>query len=220
MHLQIPEVLGIGKEVLRFAIIENTFTAYELVFILVAKLILTAMCLGFGFAGGIFSPALLIGVLFGTLIGYGVDTVFVDQRSHIALYAICGMVAVTSPVIGAPLTTILIVFELTRNYDLAIAAMVSVAFANLVGYRIFGRSLFDMQLKLRNFDLSMGRDKVIIERHKVGDFVSDQFTRVQAKASLQSVRDSLLQTGRTEAYTVDDREHYLGTLSINQLMEY
>lgn len=217
--LQIPEVLGIGKEVLRFAIIENTFTAYELVFILVAKLILTAMCLGFGFAGGIFSPALLIGVLFGTLIGYGVDTVFFDQRSHIALYAICGMVAVTSPVIGAPLTTILIVFELTRNYDLAIAAMVSVAFANLVGYRIFGRSLFDIQLKLRNFDLSMGRDKVIIERRKVGDFVSDQFTQVLGGTTLKSVREALLQTGRTEAYTVDDSEQYLGTISINQLMD-
>ncbi|MCP4769562.1 MAG: chloride channel protein [Gammaproteobacteria bacterium] len=216
--LQIPEVLGIGKEVLRFAIIENTFTAYELVFVLVAKLVLTAICLGFGFAGGIFSPALLIGILFGTLIGYGVDAVFVDQRSHIALYAICGMVAVTSPVIGAPLTTILIVFELTRNYELATAAMVSVAFANLVGYRMFGRSLFDIQLKMRNFDLSMGRDKVIIERHKVGDFVSDQFTSVPAGASLLEVRDSLLQTGRTEAYTVDDRGNYLGTLSINLLL--
>lgn len=218
--LQIPEVLGIGKEVLRFAIIENTFSAYELLFVLVAKLILTAICLGFGFAGGIFSPALLIGILFGTLIGYGVDTVFVDQRSHIALYAICGMVAVTSPVIGAPLTTILIVFELTRNYELATAAMVSVAFANLVGYRMFGRSLFDIQLKMRNFDLSMGRDKVIIERHKVGDFVSDQFTSTAAGTSLQEVRDSLLNTGRTVAYTVDDCGNYLGTLSINQLLVF
>jgi len=216
--LQIPEVLGIGKEVLRFAIIENTFTAYELIIILIAKLILTAMCLGFGFAGGIFSPSLLIGILFGTLAGYGVDAVFFDQRSHIALYAICGMVAVTSPVIGAPLTTILIVFELTRNYDLATAAMVSVAFANLVGYRIFGRSLFDIQLHMRNFDLSLGRDKVIIERRKVGDFVSDRYTRVAAGTSLQSVRDSLLQTGRTVAYTVDHQGLYLGTLAINQLM--
>ena len=77
---------------------------------------------------------------------------------------ICGMVAVTSAVIGAPLTTILIVFELTRNYDLATAAMVSVVFSNLVSYRIFGRSLFDVQLRMRGFDLAEGRDRAVLDQ--------------------------------------------------------
>ena len=69
------------------------------------------------------------------------------------------MMAFASAVIGAPLTCILIVFELTRNYDVAIAAMVAVAVATLLSHRLFGRSLFDVQLAGRGLDLSRGRDR-------------------------------------------------------------
>ena len=134
----LPDILGIGKETLRFAVIDHAFVPGELAFLLVAKILATALCIGFGFAGGVFSPSLLIGILFGALAGNGAELVFGDLRSDLAIYAICGMVSVTSAVIGAPLTTILIVFELTRNYDLATAAMVSVVFSNLVSYRVFG----------------------------------------------------------------------------------
>ena len=115
-------------------------------FLVAAKIGLTALCIGFGFAGGVFSPALLIGILFGALFWTVLNGLTGIETSGIAVYAICGMMALTSPVIGAPLTTILIVFELTRNYDLTIAAMVAVVFSNLIAYRTFGRSLFDVQL--------------------------------------------------------------------------
>lgn len=217
--LELPDVLGIGKEVLRFAIIENAMSAPELALILVAKLLLTALCLGFGFAGGVFSPALLIGVLFGALAGTGAEWVFGDNRSHIAIYAVCGMVAVTSPVIGAPLTTILIVFELTRNYDLATAAMVSVAFANLIGYRIFGRSLFDVQLLQRGIDLSLGRDKVIVGQRSIREFVEQDYTAVAPSSSLSGTRDALIADRRSEAYVVNESGEYAGMISMNRLVE-
>lgn len=216
--LQIPDVLGIGKEVLRFAIIEDAFTPPELAITLTAKLLVTALCLGFGFAGGVFSPALLIGILFGALGGTGAEWIFGDARSHIAIYAVCGMVAVTGPVIGAPLTTILIVFELTRNYDLATAAMLSVAFANLIGYRIFGRSLFDIQLRARGFDIGLGRDKVMVERRSIREFIGSDYTAVAPPTPLSRVRDTLVGEGHSEAYVVDETGEYNGTLSINQLM--
>ena len=124
----LPDVLGIGKETLRFAIIDHAFLPGELTLLLIAKIAATVLCIGCGFSGGVFSPALLVGILFGALAGTGAELVLGELRSDIAFYAVCGMVSVTSAVIGAPLTTILIVFELTRNYDLATAAMVSVVF--------------------------------------------------------------------------------------------
>ena len=217
--LQLPDVLGIGQEALRFAIIEGAFTAPELAITLIAKLLLTAMCIGFGFAGGVFSPALLIGILFGALTGISAEWIFGEDHSNIAIYAVCGMVAVTSPVIGAPLTTILIVFELTRNYDLATAAMVSVAFANLIGYRIFGRSLFDAQLAGRGFDLSMGRDKVIVQQQSVRFLLDEHVTKVQAYATLEEVRKAMLDDHATEAYVIEGRRDYLGTIPIARLLE-
>lgn len=148
----IPEIIGSGGDILRLAITPDVYSNAKLISILAAKLIATALCLGFGFAGGVFNPALLLGVLFGASLA---DTaaIFSGDTQTLSLYATCAMAAVVSPVIGAPLTTILIVFELTRNYALTTAVMVSIPFANLVGYRLFGRSLFDRQLLLRGFVL-------------------------------------------------------------------
>ena len=214
----IPDILGIGKETLRFTIIQDAFTAGELALILSAKILATALCIGFGFAGGVFSPSLLIGTLFGALAGMGAELLLDDLRSDIAIYAICGMVAVTSPVIGAPLTTILIVFELTRNYDLTTAVMVSVVFSNLVSYRLFGRSLFDVQLQQRGFDLSMGRDKVTLDNCPIADYVIQEFTAVRPDTTLQQVKAALIDAEQTEAYVVDENGGYQGTITLVQLV--
>ena len=177
------------------------------------------MCIGFGFAGGVFSPALLIGILFGALAGNGAELVLGDLRSDIVIYAICGMVAVTSAVIGAPLTTILIVFELTRNYDLATAAMVSVVFSNLISYRIFGRSLFDVQLHKRGFDLSLGRDKVILDTRLIRSYVSQDYVVLEPDMSLAKAKTSLLQTRYHEGYVLDGSGRYLGSVTLADLVK-
>ena len=214
----LPDILGIGKETLRFAVIDHAFAPGELAFLLVAKILATALCIGFGFAGGVFSPALLIGILFGALAGNGAELVLGDLRSDIAVYAICGMVAVTSAVIGAPLTTILIVFELTRNYDLATAAMVSVVFSNLVSYRIFGRSLFDVQLRMRGFDLSGGRDKAMLDHRLIESYVTRDYTALAPDTSLGEARSRLLEAHRHEGYVVDAGGHYVGTVKLEELV--
>jgi len=213
-----PEILGIGKELLRFATIDGAFLLNELLVLIGLKVLLTALCIGFGFAGGVFSPALLIGALFGALAGGCIDILFETERSAIALYAICGMVAVTSPVIGAPLTTILIVFELTRNYDLALACMVSVVFANLIGYRLFGRSLFDVQLAARGVDLSMGRDKAVLNSRPIAPYVSSDFSLFPATASLQTIKAALLSNQRNAAYVVDAEKAYCGAVHLHDLV--
>lgn len=216
--LELPDILGAGKEVLRFAIIEHAFSSYELVLILIAKLLLTALCIGFGFAGGVFSPALLIGIVFGALMGNNAELIWGAEHSHVAVYAICGMVAVTSPVIGAPLTMILIVFELTRNYDLAIAAMVSLVFANMVSHRLFGASLFDVQLAARGLDLSLGRDKVILNHRLIADYISQDFIRIRPEQTLAEIKAILIAEQQSEAYVLDSTQHYIGTLTLHHVL--
>ena len=217
--LQVPDVLGIGQEVLRLSLSGGFYSAAELAQLLVAKLLVTALCLGFGFAGGVFSPALLIGTVFGALVGTGVDWLAGAQFPQIAVYAVCGLVAVTGPVIGAPLTAVLIVFELTQNFDLATAAMVSVAFANLVGFRIYGRSFFDAQLKSRGFDLALGRGKVTAQRHSIRDLLVADYTRVTIGQTLAEIRDALVRDRRSEAYVVAADGAYVGTLTLHRVME-
>ncbi len=216
--LWIPEVLGIGQETLRFATIEGAFGIGELGLIIVAKLVLTALCVGFGFVGGVFSPALLIGILFGAFYGLILPYLAPVPLSGLEVYAICGMMALASSVIGAPLTTILIVFELTRSYDLTIAAMVAVVFANLISYRVIGRSLFDLQLRERGFDLSLGRDKAILETHRIGDYLSTNVTTVSERDTVGDVRQRLVDDHRSEAMVLNRNGKLLGVVRLQGIV--
>ncbi len=211
--LWLPDVLGVGKEALRFATIEDAFGAGELAVLVAAKIALTALCIGFGFAGGVFSPALLIGILFGALFWTAIDGTGALSTSGIAVYAICGMMALTSPVIGAPLTTILIVFELTRNYDITIAAMVSVVVSNLIAHRVFGRSLFDVQLARAGADLSAGRDRARLQAMPVSTCLTGDIIVATQDIPVDEIHARLDSSPWSEAYLTDSDGRFTGVLS-------
>jgi len=215
--LQLPDVLGIGREVLRFATIPGAFGDIELAVLVLAKTLLTALCIGFGFAGGVFSPSLLIGILFGALF-WSLLALGGIPNSGVAVYAIGGMMALASPVIGAPLTTILIVYELTRSYELTVAAMVSVVFSNLLAYRLVGRSLFDIQLKNQGVDLSEGRDRALLQNTLVVDLCTGTPHTLQRDCTRDDAIAALIGTNAAEAVVVDDGGRYRGVVRLQDLL--
>jgi CIC family chloride channel protein len=215
--LRIPEVLGLGQDVVRAAILGNGYGSASLLLILIAKLLVTAICIGFGFAGGVISPAMLIGILFGSLFGQLLPALFLDSYSNVSDYAICGMVALMSPVIGAPMTALLLVFEMTRNYEITIAAMVAIVFSNLVASGWYGRSFYDQQLAGRGIDLSMGRARAYLTRHKVGDQITNSLPVLNRDARLTELRYQMAASMTASAVIVDDENRYLGLLFQRQL---
>lgn len=213
-----PEILGIGQETLRFATIPGAFGMGELGLLVVLKILATALCIGFGFVGGVFSPALLVGVLFGALFGLTAEALVPLELSGLVAYAIGGMMALASAVIGAPLTTILIVFELTRNYDLTIAAMVTVVFCNLVSYRIVGRSLFDRQLAARGFDFSQGRDRAILQNLSLLEYTSKDVLVANVRDSAETLRQRLVEHGQSELVLTDAQGCLAGCVRLQDLL--
>jgi len=215
--LWLPDILGIGGTTLRFATIEGAYGDAELALILVAKLAATALCLGFGFSGGVFSPALVIGALFGALCGGLADFLPGSEHASMVVYAVCGMVAVTAPVIGAPLATLLIVFELTASYTLTTAALASLALANLLAARLFGRSLFDVQLRRRGLDLGAGRDQAVLQGRPVADLIGSDCTRIDPGGDPAQAEAALEAAGHAEAFLVDGGGQYRGTVPAGRL---
>lgn len=215
--LWVPDILGIGAETLRFATIAGAIDTGELALLLLAKVLATALCLGFGFSGGVFSPALLIGALFGALCANIAALLTGGLQASMVVYAVAGMVAVTAPVIGAPLTTVLIVFELTSSYTLTTAALASVALANLVGFRLFGRSLFDRQLAARGLDLSAGRSRALLQGEAIDAYVRPPPITLAADISIADAIARLGAGGHGEGYLVDADGGYQGTVTLAAL---
>jgi len=216
--LWVPEILGVGEPVMQKLLVGSGYPSSELFIILALKLVMTAICFGFGLAGSVFSPSLLCGILFGALISMISASVMGTHYSSATPYMVCGMVALVGPVMGSPLTVILIVFELTRNYDLAVAAMVSAVFANLLGYRLIGRSMFDMQLERQGFDLSMGREKVMLSDQKIDAWISNKFSLLVGETSLDIAKQAILNSGNSNLYIVDNQHRYLGSITLNDIV--
>ncbi|GHC30629.1 chloride channel protein [Aidingimonas halophila] len=212
--LWVPDILGMGQETLRFATIAGAFDPLELVVVLVLKILATALCLGMGFAGGVFSPALVIGTLFGALCGSLVGTMTGAPPDTFIFYAVCGMVAVTAPVIGAPLTSLLIVFELTGSYVLTTAALASVTLASPIAAQLFGRSLFDVQLAARGLDLSAGRSYAVLHVTPIREYLTRDCVTLSPDQTVDEAISILGESGHGEGYLVSDSGHYLGTVSL------
>ena len=129
---------------------------------LVAKLLMTALCIGFGLFGGVFSPSLFIGVAAGAVAG---ELLILFGFADIAsIISVAGMAAVSSAVIGAPVAAVLIILELTQSYEYAVAAMIAVMVCNLLTNRLFGNSFFDRQLLDRGIDLRKGREAIALNQ--------------------------------------------------------
>ena len=110
--------------------------------------------------------------------------------------------------------TILIVFELTRSYDLTIAAMVAVVFANLISYRLFGRSLFDVQLRNRGFDLTFGRGSAILAERRVSELVHDDYLTFKPGDTLKTAQGRIAGAGRSEGLVIAPDGSYLGIIRL------
>src|SRR5690606_13150996 len=122
------QVLGVGYETTDAAL-KAALPIGLLLALLVAKTAATAITLASRFGGGVFSPSLYLGAMTGGAFGLIAAEVFPSLASSEGLYAIIGMGAVAAAVLGAPVSTTVIVFELTGGYPLTIALMFTVSIA-------------------------------------------------------------------------------------------
>jgi chloride channel protein, CIC family len=165
-----PHILGVGYEVTDLAL-WNQLPLALLVTLIVLKTVATAITLASRFGGGIFSPSLYLGALTGGAFGIIAGSAFPSMASSGGLYAILGMGAVAGAVIGAPLSTTVIVFELTGGYTLSIALLLTVAIAYGINQAIHGHSYFHWQLEMRGLFIHEGPHRSLMRAKRVMDFM-------------------------------------------------
>ncbi|WP_350334942.1 chloride channel protein [Coralliovum pocilloporae] len=170
MGLVFPEVLGVGYETTDAALKQDLPLTLMLTLI-VMKTAATAITLASRFGGGIFTPALYLGALTGGAFGLIAAGAFPDLASSHGLYAILGMAAVASAVLGAPISTTVIVFELTGGYDVTIALLLTASIATGLTLAVHGRSFFHWQLEMRGVFLQDGPHRYLMGTIKVRDFM-------------------------------------------------
>ena len=215
MALRYPELLGVGYEATDNALRAN-YELSMLVTLLALKIVATAACVGCGFGGGVFSPALFLGAMLGGAFGQIAAIPFPDLHSGAATYSLIGMGAVAGAVLGAPISTILMVFELTGDYRTTLGVMVAVSIASIITKSFHSPSFFADQLARRGVPLSGGHDSAILSGVTV-DFWRPPPAEVNSAAPLTAVRAALRDAAPGPVMVVDDARALVGTIELGDL---
>jgi CIC family chloride channel protein len=167
-----PHIIGVGYETTTAAL-TGKLVLHEAIVFAVLKVIAVAITLGGRMGGGIFSPSLMIGALTGLAFGTIATGIFPTLSDGVTIYALAGMGAVAAAVLGAPISTTLIVFELTGDWQTAMAVMVSVSLSTALASRLVDQSFFLTQLERRNVHLAAGPQAYLLATFRVSTIMRE-----------------------------------------------
>lgn len=215
--LQFPEVLGVSYEATNLAL-QGQYLLVTIILLAIAKGLASALTLGSGFGGGIVGPALCIGALTGAAFGHIATQVMPSLGSDITVYAIVGMAATTGATLAAPVSTILMIFELTGNYRVTLMLMVAVSIASLLLRRVNRLAFFGTQLKRRGIRISGARERGLLRQQQVRAHMDVRVQTLDDSMPLNQLKERFRQD-HAPIYTISEAGVLSGVIEPEDLAD-
>lgn len=174
------------------------------------KIVATSFSLGSGGSGGVLGPSIFIGGMIGALVGTVANGLFPSAAGTVGGYTLVGMAAFLAPVVGAPLTAILILFEMTGDYAIILPLLVAVISAMLVSGRISRFSLYTHSLHKKGVDLVRGREEGVLKTIFVRDVMRKEILTIPASASFRQISEKFLVSPVDYFYLIDANGALIG----------
>jgi len=217
-HLTAPAIFADGYESVS-SVLGGGGLWYTLLALIVLKILATNLTLGSGNSGGIFAPSLFLGAMTGGLFGIIVHSLFPTVTAHPGAYALVGMAAVVAGTTHATITSILIVFEMTKDYRIMLALMVACVFSTLIARRLLPASIYTLKLIRKGIKLSGGRDVNLLEVIKVSEIMLRDFKTVPMHTSLPSLMHYLEESSETTLPVVTPDGKLYGMISFQDMRQ-
>jgi CIC family chloride channel protein len=216
MALWFPHVMGVGYETIDLALADKMawFLLLALVFL---KLAATCITLSTGGSGGIFAPSLFLGAMSGGFIGTVVHHFFPLVTAGGGAYATVGMGAVVAAATHAPLTAMIIIFEMTGNYRIIPALMTSCVIATVLSMRLKGTSIYTEKLTRRGVNLFEPLEVNVLRNLSVSRVMDRRPLVIQEETPFGKLIDLVVNSARSEFFVVQDGDHYIGTISVHMM---
>lgn len=211
-------IMGIGYGTI-IEILNNNIPWYILIVFLMLKMIATSLTLGSGGSGGQLVPSLFMGAAAGGFFGGLMHQIFPHIATNPETYALVGMGAMLAAVIRAPITSILILFEITQSYHIVLPVMITCIIANLIASRMEKDSIFTFSLTRAGFNIDHGLEKSILESIKVKDIMLTDIIVFHNNTPLKDIKRSIEKKPHAYFPVVDYDNYLTGVISLNDLKE-
>jgi CIC family chloride channel protein len=199
------------------ATLQNQLGLWLALLLIFTKILSTSLTLGSGGSGGIFAPSLFMGAMTGNFIGSIFHHYFPSSVSSPGAFSLVGMGAVVAAATQAPITAIVIIFELTGDYKIILPLMLSSIIASFMTVGLHKESIYTMKLKRRGILLKEGREVNILRSLKAKDFTSHDYVKFLNTERVGNIIDQALGGAHHAFQIVDSENNYIGCFSLNQL---
>jgi CIC family chloride channel protein len=207
-----PQVYGVGYEAIGFALRGNFIWHFALSLIFI-KILATTITLGSGGSGGIFAPSLFIGSVTGGAFGMFLNRIFPTITANSGAYAMVGMGAVVAGATHAPITSILILFELTSDYKIILPLMIACTMATILARKVKDDSIYTEKLSRRGITISQGQEEIIMRSFSVGDLMEPDPPVIEECKRIKEIIKIFMTNKEPYYYVVTENGNLVGSLS-------
>jgi CIC family chloride channel protein len=212
----LPHVFGVGYGSITAAM-TDALPALTMLALLVAKIAATSITVGSGGSGGIFAPSLFMGAMLGGSLGTLIHGAFPESTATGGSYALVTMAAFVGATTRAPITAIIMIFELTSNYRIIPALMATCVVSTLVATALSRDSIYTAKLRRRGVNLDADQHPDVLRGRPIADLIDREPERLPASVDLQTIVDRIVQSDHTEFFVVGPRGALLGTIYLREL---
>jgi chloride channel protein, CIC family len=212
----LPELYGVGYPPLEKSI-RGGYVFWFLLLLLGGKIVATSLTIAIGGSGGVFAPSLFMGAMLGSAYGAGVHHLMPGLTSSPGTYGLVGMGAVFAGAARAPITAVIIIFELTGDYQVILPLMFAIALSAGISSLLSRDTIYTLKLRRRGIDVLRGRGTNLMRLLKVGEAMQPVGTSVAPHTPLNEVIAALTEAPVDSVPIVDEEGAYRGTVTIEQV---
>jgi CIC family chloride channel protein len=214
----LPQIFGTGHEVTEAALWQK-LSVVLLILLMFGKILATSLTLGSGGSGGVFSPSLFIGAMFGGSLGRFFNYLFPTITAGYGAYSMVGMAAVFAGATHAPITAILILFEMTGDYRIILPVMVATVISTLFASALSRETIYTIKLLRRGVDLAADQEAGVLTKYHVSDIMSFPVESIVESIPLSEMVEKLSSTRHSGFPVVNEKEDLVGIITHEEIYE-
>jgi CIC family chloride channel protein len=208
-----PYLFGVGYDGVEQTLL-GKIGLISLMALLLLKILATSFTLGSGGSGGIFAPSLFMGAMVGGIFGDVANRLLPNIAAPSGAYALVGMAAVFSAAARAPITAIIILFEMTRDYAIILPLMLAVVVSTLIAYRLSHESIYTMKLSRQGISIRPREEVDLLEKVTVQEVMTRDFPTVPAEMTFAQIADKFAKSKHHGFPVVDKDGHLKGMVTL------
>lgn len=214
----LPQVFGVGYPAMSAAL-AGKYALGLLALLVIAKILAVSLTIGSGGSGGVFAPSLFIGAMLGEAYGTLLQSVFPGLVAHPSNFGLVGMGAVFAGAARAPITAIIILFELTGDYSVILPMMIAVVISTIVA-ELFGKeTIYTLKLRRRGIELRTGRADDLMRRIPVRQAMATDLLVLPRTLTVAEATLRLKQNHQWAVLVVDEAGALVGLLIAHEIEE-